>query len=273
MTGWENYFKSAGLMDQKDLENFIKNPPKEGSTLEYKLKPNFNEIEQSIKHITKRMHFNILKTVYAFANTEGGDLFIGICEHTQNQQKKYEITGIDTTDEGIVTSILKRVNQKIDKKIERIQLKEQKRTVLHIKIQPLKWVDKPQLLNGILYIREDANTIQAQSASEATSVYTTKQLFYLFLTKNLKDILFKSIDNKNNSFSFKFIEALTNHITAKYSNVEQEKLVTQCLNNIKKVMESDKSPFKTTKLPDLEDKNKLIDEFIDAYKSILQTGV
>ena len=64
-------------MTEKELLAFIENPNnKESNTLEYKLKPNFNEIEQSIKEIPKRMHFNILKTIYAFANTIGGDLYI-----------------------------------------------------------------------------------------------------------------------------------------------------------------------------------------------------
>jgi len=47
----------------------------ESLTLEYKLRPNFHDIKESIEAIKKRMHFKILRTIYAFANTEGGELY------------------------------------------------------------------------------------------------------------------------------------------------------------------------------------------------------
>lgn len=91
-------------MKEDELHAFIKNSRnRESDILEYKLKPNFSEIKKSIKEITKRMHFNILKTIYAFANTEGGELYIGITDERH-------IEGIDSCDKEIVERILKQAS-------------------------------------------------------------------------------------------------------------------------------------------------------------------
>ena len=66
-------------MTEEGLKTFIENSEnKENQTLEYKLKPNFSEIKETFDHIKSRVHFKILKTIYAFANTVGGELYRGI---------------------------------------------------------------------------------------------------------------------------------------------------------------------------------------------------
>ena len=91
-------------MTEEKLKAFVENPEnKEGQTLEYKLKPNFCEIKETFDHIKDRVHFKILKTIYAFANTKGGELYIGVGD-------KKEIIGIDSFDKKIVEdTILKKV--------------------------------------------------------------------------------------------------------------------------------------------------------------------
>ena len=61
------------------------------------------KLARGITEIQDKMHFKILKTIYAFANTKGGDLYVGI------ENKKQSIEGIDSCDKKIVERILKQV--------------------------------------------------------------------------------------------------------------------------------------------------------------------
>ena len=74
-------------MTREELQNFI-NDNDEHIELEYKLRLNFDDIKKAIDHITKRIHFNILKAIYALANTKGGVLYIGIGEPKDGDKKK-----------------------------------------------------------------------------------------------------------------------------------------------------------------------------------------
>ncbi len=109
-------------MTEIELRKFV-NKNNEGQNLEYKLKSNFNEIKEMIEHIKERMHFKILKTVYAFANTEGGTLYVGIEEkkisksESENRREKV-VVGIDEYDKKVVEAILNKVTPKITKKVK-----------------------------------------------------------------------------------------------------------------------------------------------------------
>ncbi len=267
-------------MNQKDLEEFIRKHQKESTILEYKVKLNCNTKKELIKFIKGTMHSNILRTIYAFANTDGGTLFIGIDEHknSQNNSSKYEITGIDRIDEKIVNDTLKNMDSKIDTKTEYIELKEQKRKVLKVDVQPLRLGDKPQLLDGVLYFREYDQTKTVKSFGEASSIYAKTQ-FYFFLIKGLKENLHNSINNENTFTSIQFIDGLINHVNEftkeHYINSEISKNAVKYLEDIKKVVQHDRGLFKTPLSPDfkLESKDKLIDNFIGIYKSIIEAGV
>ena len=173
-------------MTETELRTFInKNNPsnKESETLEYKLKPNFNEIENCIKEIKNRMHFNILKTIYAFANTRGGELYIGVTDEKH-------IEGIDKSDEKIVTEkIWKRVDQLIKKEKEIIKLKNG-RIVIKIKIYPLKIYDKPLFVDGVLYARENNRTKKVSSFKNYLSLYEDRQL-YMYYVRGIENSLKK----------------------------------------------------------------------------------
>lgn len=146
-------------MTEEELFTFIKNN-KEGLTLEYKLKPNFHDIKGSIDTIKEKMHFKILQTIYAFANTEGGELYVGIKDKNSNVESaddtdRERIEGLDNCDIKIVErTILKQVKSIIKKEQETIQLKNG-RVVIKIKVYPLKIYDKPLFAGGILYVREN----------------------------------------------------------------------------------------------------------------------
>ena len=123
-------------MEEKELRDFIKNN-EENITLEYKLKPNFNEIKEGIDAIKKRMHFKILRTIYAFANTEGGDIYIGI------KDKKRTIEGVDDCDIKLVEKqILSKMDRIIKIEKEHFKLKNN-RVVIKIKVNKLNLWDKP----------------------------------------------------------------------------------------------------------------------------------
>ena len=259
-------------MTETELLTFINNPNnKESETLEYKLKPNFNEIRKSIGEIQNRMHFNILKTIYAFANTKGGELYIGIENNEQS------IEGIDNCDKKIVEqTILQQVDPIIKKEKKNIQLKNG-RVVIKIQIYPLKIYDKPLFVDGILYVRENNTTKKAdKSFKNYPSFYEDKQLYMCYwggIESNLKKLA-----EQNNFEVQQFIKGLKTHIK---SFIEQNQITgyenalseaEDLLDKIeRKIVDPKSQPTDT--LPAISsDLGSLIDQFIGIYKNIISKG-
>jgi len=135
------------------------------------------------------MHFKIFKTIYAFANTKGGDLYVGI------ENKKQNIEGTDNCDKKIVERILEQVHPIIKTEKEDIQLKNG-RVVIKIKVYPLKIYDKPLFVDGILYVRENDTTKTEKSFGNYLSLYKDKQLYMCYVI-GIKNNLKKLAEQKN----------------------------------------------------------------------------
>ena len=234
--------------------------------MEYKLKPNFNEIKECINSIIKRTHFNVLKTIYAFANSKGGDLYVGIGD-------ELTIEGIDNYDKKIVKGILKRTDKKVKIEQKIIKLKNS-RVVMKIKVDPLKIYDKPLFLGGILYVRENKTTIAKKSFEEYLSLYKNRQLYMCF-TKGIKSNLNQLKEQREPFELNQFIEGLKFHIKSlieKNKITEYEKKLKEMENLLDRIKQkfvdlgdipqgSSKAPF-----PDF---NSLVDKFIDLYRAII----
>ena len=268
-------------MTKKELQSFIESN-KERKDLEYKLKPNFNEIKNTIEHLTKRMHFNILKTIYAFANTEGGTLFIGISEDKEKSTKKWErtIVGVDNCDQELIKSLCKRISKKITiKKEEIIKLKEEKREVIKIVVNKLKMYDKPQLLDGILYFRDNDSTKSATEDDWRKILYIEEQ-FYLYYLEGVRDNLYKIRKDQDTFMAKQFITGLKQHIE-KFAN-ENQITDNDLIKKLKKLLNKIQSGItKATNLKSTIDApmeqhiniDKDIEDFVKTYKTIIEIGV
>ena len=255
-------------MTEEELLSFVKKPNnKENLVLEYKLKPNFNEINKNIKEIQKRMHFNILKTIYAFANTKGGELYIGIGD------KKQTLEGVDECDK----EILNKIDTSIKKEKEIIKLKNG-RVVIKITVYPLKIYDKPLFVDGILYVREDDTTKAKKSFGDYLALYTDKQL-YMCYVRGIKSNLKKLKEQKKQFELDQFIEGLKVHIKSmieenKIKDEEVLKKAEDLLDNIRqKVIDSIKKPKEASLITSPLDLDLLIDKFIKVYKKIISNRV
>ena len=267
---------------EEELRNFIKNNQNENQTLEYKLKPNFNEIKEVMEHIKERMHFKILTTIYAFANTEGGDLYVGIgekniSESSEEYKKGKIVVGVDECDEKTIKRILEQVTPKITKNGEKIPLKEEKRHAIKISVDELKLYEKPQLLNGVLFWRENDNTKVVKSFEDASKIYRREQ-FYGFLLKGIKENLYKIAKEKNSFISDQFIAGLKEHIIifTKDNKVTDRDIVEkaiQQLGQIHEVITERRSQLFVAQAQPVYDINKLISDFISTYKAIIRLGV
>ncbi len=253
-------------MTEKKLLAFIQEH-KESEILEYKLKPNFNEIQENIKEIQKRMHFNILKAIYAFANSNGGDLYIGV------EDKKRSIEGIDSCDKKRIEKILEQVNPKITKEEEIISLKNG-RVVIKIKVDPLKIYDKPLFLDGILCFRENDTTACNKSLGDYLSLYEDRQLYMCF-TEGIKSN-FKQLKKKREPFELnQFIKGLKTHIKSLIAKKQITgweralKEIEDLLDKIKQKGYDPKDPSQGASQKPLLDFDSLLDKFIELYKKII----
>ena len=253
-------------MIETELLTFIKNN-NESLTLEYKLKPNFNEIKESINAIKKRMHFKILRTIYAFANTKGGELYIGV------KDKKQILEGIDDSDRKIVEQkILKKKDKIIQTKREIIELKNG-RIVIKIHVTELNIWDKPLFLDGILYIRKGNETKKIISFKEYSSIYD-RQL-YMFFSDGIKSNLKKLTKQSETFDAHQFVEGLKFHIKSfitknKLKGYEKEiKKAEDLLDKIRQTIIDPKSISKEVSLIDYPLNLVLIDEFIKVYENII----
>lgn len=269
-------------MKEEEPLNFIKNH-KENVNLEYKLKPNFNEIQNNIKEITNRMHFNILKTIYAFANTEGGELYVGIEDKNSivksvGDTDRKRVEGLDHCDIEIIEQILKQVNPiiKVEKK-ERIKLKNG-RIVIKIQVNKLNVWDKPLFVDGILYVREGNKTKKINSFKSHPLIYEDKQL-YMCIAEGIKSNL-KKLNQSENFDAQQFIEGLKLHM--KYF-IKKNKLrgyeealikAEDLLDKIRQKIIDQKSKSKeASPITSPLDLDLLINEFIKVYKNIISNRV
>lgn len=283
--------KRIQKMTRQELQDFI-DKNNESTRLEYKLKPNFSNIKKVMEHISKRMewmHFNILKTIYAFANTKGGDLYIGIGEYEyedkdeSKKKKKQTIVGVDAGDLSLIESVLNKKSPKITIIKKTIPLTEEKRDVIKITVKELERYDKPQLLDGVLYVRRDDESHPIQSFEDQLKIYKKEQ-FYLFLLKGLEANLHGIKDTSNNFMVKQFIDGLKHHIRQfanqnKITNPEIMNEAENLLNKIQKRIIKSKS-LKTKspiEAPDNVGQKKSIDEsindFMKTYKAIIKLGV
>ena len=254
------------MMTEKELLDFItKN--KEGKTLEYKLKPDFNEIQEHIEAIQKRLHFNILQTIYAFANTNGGELYIGI------KDKEQTVEGLDNSDKERVEGILKKIGQEI--KIEKKEFPlENGRFVIKITVDRLKQMNKPLFLDGILYVRENDKTVKATFFNKHFLLYKKEQLYMCYI-EGIKSNL-KQLRQQRDSFELnQFMEGLKFHIKSliEKNNItgHEEKLrkIEELLDQIKKsIMDSENLSQSASPERPL-DFDSLVREFIVIYKDII----
>ena len=263
------------MMTEEDLNEFIKYN-EESETLEYKLKPNFNEIDKSIKKIQKRMHFNILKTIYAFANTEGGELYIGVDED-RGADIPYKAEGMNSCDKKIVEqTILKPLQSSIIKtEKEDIQL-ENGRVVIKINVDKLQLYEKPIFLDGILYVRKGKSTEKVSSFNDYLQLYKDKQL-YMCYEKGIKSNLKKLAEQDKNFEIKQFIEGLKIHIKSFIEN-NQITGYEQALNKVESLLRDieQKLNNQASNIVDSQDKlpslDSLIEDFIKTYKAIISKG-
>ena len=257
-------------MTKQELFAFVQNN-EESDTLEYKLKPNFNGIKKNIDAIKDRMHFNILKTIYGFANAEGGVLYVGIkdrgCDTKDSENTiRRRIEGLDECDIRIVTKqIWKDIDPKIKKEKKFIEL-ENSRSVMKIIVAKLKPLDKPLFLDGILYIRSGTETKQAKSFKDCEQVYKDKQ-WYMCLTNGIKSNFKRLMKPEEDFASNQFIEGLKIHMRSivEKNRMEGYKYLEEAEDLIDQIKEKI-TVSKNTLQPDLD---KLIDDFIKNYKSIV----
>ena len=252
-------------MTERELLAFIESN-EESEILEYKLKTNFNEIKKNIEAIKERMHFNILKTIYAFANTKGGDLYIGV------KDKERDIVGIDDFDKNIVEQkMLNRVKMiKTEKTI--IKLPRFKRVVIRIKVDKLNLWDKPLFLDGILYIRENTETKKVKFFKDYLSLYENKQ-FYIVLIEGIRNNLKKLAKQQGDFEVQQFIEGLKMHIKFFTGNKIALKKAEDLLDEIKQKIVNSKDRFQGDLPPaPFSDLDSLVDKFIEVYKIIISEG-
>ena len=271
-------------MAEEKLQHFINENP-ESYKLEYKLKPNFSEIKEVMKHIDKRMewmHFNILKTIYAFANTKGGDLYLGIDEDDKGEKRT--VVGLADYDLKLIKNVIKKVTQTITKNMEIIPLKEEKRSVVKITVKELDSYDKPQILDGVLYVRRNDQNYPIQSFEKSLGMYKKEQ-FYLFLLKGIEKNIHDMVNTQDTFMIKQFFDGLKYHIKQfargyQITDVQLIQKAEDILNEIQKAIEVSKSA--KTKLlldiPDISVQKKLnidksIDDFIKMYKIIVRMGV
>ena len=265
-------------MTEEELVTFIKNN-KESLTFEYKLKPNFHDIKESIDAIKERMHFKILRTIYAFANTEGGELYIGIKDKNSivksvGDTDRKRIEGVDDCDIEIVErTILKQVNPIIKTEQETIQLKNG-RVVIKIKVYPLKIYDKPLFVDGILYVRENNTTKAEKNLGDYLSLYKDKQL-YMCYEIGIKNNLKKLIKQRESFELNQFIEGLKVHIKSLIEKNQvtgyEEKLreTEKLLDQIKQKIIDSGDLLQGTLPASFSDLDSLVDKFTELYKAII----
>ncbi len=265
-------------MTREELQNFI-NDNDEHIELEYKLKPNFDDIETAINHITKRIYFKILKAIYALANTKGGVLYIGIGEDKKN--RKRTIVGVDDCDQKQIDSIFKKIHPKITIKKEFIKLEPEKREVIKITVDKLKLYDKPQLLNGVLYIRKKINEKDAETKTATTEEWI-KIYFesYPYWLDSVRDNIYKVKNEQDNFVVKQFITGLKGHIK-RFAN-ENDITDKEIIKNAEKILDNIQTGISEIKLlkatPEAKqekpvDIDKAIDDFIKTYKAIIDMGV
>ena len=271
-------------MTEAELQNFV-DEHKEGTKVEYKLKPNFNDTRDIIEYVRKKRHFNILKTIYAFANTDGGTLYIGVGEPQDDNmtRKKRVVVGVDDCDMKLIEGILTRVDKKITRNTEIVQL-ENKRKVMKIIVEKLKSYDKPLHLDGVFYFRKNDSTHVVKFFAEAVPMYKKDQ-FYLFLLKGVESNLCTIKEEEDNFMIKQFIDGLKNHIklfanthniTDKETINKAEQLLDEIQKEIKKTRQDRIKSL--TDVPDISTHreiniDELIDKFIQTYKIIIEMGV
>ncbi len=276
-------------MTEKELQDFIKDNPSESETLEYKLKPNFNEIKSTMEHLLKRMHFKILQTIYAFANTNGGQLYIGIDD-------KKEIIGLDKVDETMILGpdkkafkgMISKINKAISFKPNEIPLEKKDRKVIIITVEPLKLYDKPQLLDGVFYFRKNDSTMTADKTDSWKRIYENHQLYFYALEaikNNLNKIIDRKSDFKDTSVADHFIEGLKVYIddfAKKYYITTEKEIINKSKSLLEKIQgllhkKINKSQPHENSIKSLssstEKEKQLIDDFINTYKQIIELGV
>ena len=270
-------------MTEIELQKFVSEHD-EGLKLEYKLKPNFNEIKEMIGHLNERMHFKILATIYAFANTGGGDLYVGIgekniSENSSEYKKEKIVIGVDEYDEKIIKRILEKVTPKITKQYKIIQLKKEKRNVIKISVNELKLYEKPQLLDGILYYRKNCHTKTVKSFEDVSNIYKKEQ-FYRFLLNGIERNLKKIKEEVDQFVIDQFIEGLKTHISefAKKNKIIDFETVKNAESKLKDIQEAIiEKKSQSGRLPGGISPNKIklididrhINDFIETYKTII----
>ena len=252
-------------MNENELKQFTERNKEETNSLEYKLRPNFSEIKETIDHIKERMHYGFIETIYAFANTKGGDLYIGI-------DNEGIIKGVDESDLQIIENEIKKINNKITLETKTIIL-QNGRKVKKITVDQLKSYEKPQLLNGVLYWRDKDNTKKVKSFSDVPSIYKKEQ-FYMYMTNGIRESL-KEITQKNNYFDIEqFIKGLKTHMDKKKSTFNQEDLkkgldLLDKIQNKFKPKSSVTESFEKTNIDEFPTIDADIEEFIKIYRLIM----
>ena len=242
-------------MTEEELRAFVKNN-KENRELEYKLKPNFNDIKESMKEISNKMQFNIKRTIYAFANTRGGTLYVGI------EDKSQTIKGLDDCDKETVYSIIRSVDEEIKLAVEEVRIDRIDRDVIIINVKRLSFNKKPRLLDGVLYVRENDKTRWIKKPNTLSLLYDENQLYVTLTTgieKNLKNLIYKE-----DSFSLsQFSEGLKVHIRA---FIEKNKITEyeESLSELEALLDQ-----LTSRKADRLKLDPLADEIVRLYKTII----
>lgn len=266
----------TGMLKEKELK-FIEKNGQEHQTLEYKLRPNHFNIDG---HIKKYMHCNIKKIIYAFANTKGGVLYVGVCD--KHEDFRTRIIGIEKIDTNKIIDVIKGVvnNTPIQVKGERILIEEKRNHVVKITVGKLEFFNKPQLLDGILYYRVGDSIRRVESFPKEIEFYHNYQI-YLFLTKGIERNL-QNLFSSQNLDIFKanqFLDGLKYHIEefGIDNNVDDNKMtkVISLLNQIKrsitKIADS-KTEYRPTLQVNMESTNDIdkdINKFVNTYREII----
>ena len=127
----------------EELSKFLeKEETQENEKLEFKEQINHIKKSDIKKFIDTYFEFNIVKAIYAMANTKGGNVLIGISDNK-------EIIGIKERDVEYLKEIIKEIDV-IDIRIEELK-SEKGRMVLNIKVKPVSIYQKAIIKKGTIY--------------------------------------------------------------------------------------------------------------------------
>jgi predicted HTH transcriptional regulator len=219
------------MMDLKELEVLVSKG--EGQRLEFKLKAAFPE--------------KIVKEFVAFANTDGGQLFVGVDDNGR-------IAGSKVAEEEryvIDKAITNHIKPGIKYKFEYIQV-NQKRSVLHYKVfetrkKPIYYLPDPEK-RGMAFVRVEDKSVKASREMVEILRRSKTNKSYPVRLNETAHLLFRHLAENGKATLFDFTE-----ISGLSKYQASQVLVNLVVSNILKIEIGDKVDYYSMK--DIEEHN------------------